>query len=778
VPGSPFTNSTITVDGLIPDTDYEWRVRTNCYGQSSNFSDQIPFTTLVSSCAVPTGLVTSNITQTSARFHWDPVPDAISYYVQWRHQGGLWHYLPGGPFYGTTLNVYGFQSGSAFEWRVRSNCPGGEQSGWSDPAPFNTLPNTLCYSPSWTSTVNISSTAATFTWSPVSGAQSYSVEFSVLNGTWTNVPGSPTTSTSITLNGLSPNTTYQWRVRTYCGNGLYSNWTNTQIFSTGSGICNPTATLVTTNITSYSATWDWAVVSGAVNYSIQWRHPGGTWNNLNGGPFYNSVVHVVGLQNCTAYEWRVRTNCGNGSYSDWSSASTFTSLCGSSCDTPANPVTLSVNSTTATVQWDEVSGAVSYLLQFRLNNGTWYYVSGNPFSDNYAIISGLNPNTTYQWRVRTYCGNGQFSAYTSGITFTTTAAATCNAPTGLIASNITQNSATLQWGTVTGAVNYVVEYRTTGGTWYMVAGSPFTGTSANLSGLQPGTNYEWRVRTNCGNNNFSAYSVTSYLTTMGGGGSGNNDNCVDAINLTVGNTCQYTSGSNINSSPSSPVPMGPCFAGGYKDVWFKFNMPGGTNPQVTIRTTAGSLIDAVMEVYNGNDCNNLSLIACEDDNNNGNGSTMPVLNLQGMAGQTIWVRIWGYYGTSGTFSICVFNYWSANYSEPVDLESNSIPDEMGTESIVDPGIIIDSDVTPVMQVAPNPASDVLTVTLLQSDKVIVSALYITDMSGQRLFSKKYDQRDSMEFKDQLDVSGFVPGVYLLQVVTTEGMQTEKVVISR
>jgi hypothetical protein len=113
--------------------------------------------------------------------------------------------------------------------------------------------------------------------------------------------------------------------------------------------------------------------------------------------------------------------------------------------------------------------------------------------------------------------------------------------------------------------------------------------------------------------------------------------------------------------------MGPCYAGGYKDVWFKFTMPTG-NPEVTIRTTAGSLVDAVMEVYNGSSCSSLNFIGCEDDNNNGNGSTMPVINIQGYGGQTIWVRVWGYNGTSGTFNICVFNYWSANYSAPIDAE--------------------------------------------------------------------------------------------------------------
>jgi hypothetical protein len=91
-------------------------------------------------------------------------------------------------------------------------------------------------------------------------------------------------------------------------------------------------------------------------------------------------------------------------------------------------------------------------------------------------------------------------------------------------------------------------------------------------------------------------------------------------------------------------------------------MPNVSNPQVTVRTTAGTLDDAVMETYYSwsSDCASMNYIVCEDDNTNGNGSLMPVINLQGGAGATIWVRVWGYGGATGTFSICVLNYYTPN----------------------------------------------------------------------------------------------------------------------
>ncbi len=90
----------------------------------------------------------------------------------------------------------------------------------------------------------------------------------------------------------------------------------------------------------------------------------------------------------------------------------------------------------------------------------------------------------------------------------------CNTPTGLSASNIAGNSATLRWNTVTGAQSYTVEYKTSTTTAWRVATSSNTGTSYNLTGLTSGTTYNWRVKTNCSSTNSSAYAQSSFTTTV------------------------------------------------------------------------------------------------------------------------------------------------------------------------------------------------------------------------------------------------------------------------
>ncbi|MDQ3016469.1 MAG: fibronectin type III domain-containing protein, partial [Bacteroidota bacterium] len=863
-PGSPTNNTWLALTNLNANTMYEWRVRANCGGgQYSNYTYPTSFTTLGGSyCIAPNWLNTSNVGQNTATWEWSAVAGAYSYSVQWRYPGGSWHDLSGGPWQVTWLNVGGLNACTTYEWRVRSNCSNYSYSSWSYVETFTTQ----CYScstPTWPTTSNIGETSATFSWDPVSGAVSYNVQTRLPNGTWYDIPGNPVYGTSTTVTGLNPNTTYQWRVRANCSNGNYSYWTSGTTFITQGQSCYAPNWLYTANITQTSASLDWNGVSGAVSYSVQWRVPGGTWYDLDGNPWTSSWADINGLQPGTNYEWRVRANCYNGNYSGWSYVAFFTTLGGYSCSTPTWPTTSNITQSSATLSWDPVSGAQNYSVQIRLQNGTWYDVSGGPFYNTSVTVNNLNSNTTYQWRVRANCNNWQYSNWTAGTTFTTQGGSSCNAPTWLYTGSITQSSATLDWSGASGAVSYTVEYRIAGGTWYTLSGGPFYDSWAYISGLQSGTTYEWRVRSNCSNGVYSSWSSIAYFTTLGyscgvptwpttsgitqttanfswdpvsgaqsyslqtrlpngtwydvpggpftnttvtvsgfnpnttyqwrvrancsngqysnwtsgttftttGGSGGGNDYCDNATTLTVGSSCSYTGATTIGATASTPPPMGNCSSTGYKDVWFKFTVPA--SGIATIRTTAGSLTDGVMEVYQGTSCAALTYLTCEDDNLNGNNSTMPVVNLTATPGATIYIRLWGYYGSAGTFSICVIDYMSVNFAEVDDAEQ-PIDGEQLDEVEASPVVKEEVTFSPASHVSPNPTNDVLNVRVDQTEDAYVTGIIMHDLSGKVVLRKSYQSEGTIEFRDQLEVSGFAPGMYILQIMTTKGIISEKV----
>jgi len=57
-------------------------------------------------------------------------------------------------------------------------------------------------------------------------------------------------------------------------------------------------------------------------------------------------------------------------------------------------------------------------------------------------------------------------------------------------------------------------------------------------------------------------------------------------------------------------------------------------------------------------------------------------------------------------------------------------------------------------------------------------LRMMDISGKMKFSQEIEPIDQNQFYYTVDVSSFEPGLYLLQVQTTSGMTTEKVMVVR
>jgi Zn-dependent metalloprotease len=90
---------------------------------------------------------------------------------------------------------------------------------------------------------------------------------------------------------------------------------------------------------------------------------------------------------------------------------------GGGCSVPSGLTATNITNTSATLNWNTVSGALSYTLQWKVASGTLTTVNGLT-SASYNL-SGLNAATTYNYRVRTVCSDGT-SNYSSTASFTTT----------------------------------------------------------------------------------------------------------------------------------------------------------------------------------------------------------------------------------------------------------------------------------------------------------------------------------------------------------------------
>lgn len=134
-----------------------------------------------------------------------------------------------------------------------------------------------------------------------------------------------------------------------------------------------------------------------------------------------------------------------------------------------------------------------------------------------------------------------------------------------------------------------------------------------------------------------------------------NDDCSNAINLTVGSSSftDFPVDIVLTTATNSGAPVPTCgnFQGG--DVWYTVTVPASGN--VVIETGGSGLYNTGLEVYSGN-CGALSLLSCDD--NSGNGDYSKLLVLGQTPGTVLYVRVWeNVFGISNAqFQISAYDY--------------------------------------------------------------------------------------------------------------------------
>jgi Metallo-peptidase family M12/Secretion system C-terminal sorting domain/Bacterial pre-peptidase C-terminal domain/Fibronectin type III domain len=271
--------------------------------------------------------------------------------------------------------------------------------------------------------------------------------------------------------------------------------------------CSSPSGLSTSGITTSSSTASWSPVSGANSYDVDYKaSSSGMWINIASGTT-SSSWNLFGMSASTSYDWRVRANCSSGSSSY--TQSQFTTQASASCNAPSGLSTLSITTSSATANWSPVSGADSYDVDYKASSSSmWINIASGTTSSSWNLFD-MPASTSFDWRVKANCASGS-SSYTQ-TQFTTQASSSCNAPSGLTTSSITTSSATANWGFISGANSYDVDYKaSSSGMWINIA-SGTTSSSWSLSGLSASTSYDWRVRVNCSSSS-SNYSTTQFTT--------------------------------------------------------------------------------------------------------------------------------------------------------------------------------------------------------------------------------------------------------------------------
>ncbi len=167
-----------------------------------------------------------------------------------------------------------------------------------------------------------------------------------------------------------------------------------------------------------------------------------------------------------------------------------------SCTEPNTLTTASITINSADLGWTEAGTATSWEVEYGANGftqgtGTKVVTGSNPYS-----LTGLTPETNYDFYVRAICAPGDTSPVVGPASFTTLIS--CPAVTGLALNTLTTTTADFTWTAGGAETSWAVEYGTPGFTMGTGTKSTVSSAAVNLTGLMANTQYQIAIRAICG----------------------------------------------------------------------------------------------------------------------------------------------------------------------------------------------------------------------------------------------------------------------------------------
>ena len=443
----PATSPT-TLDNLTPETDYEVRVRAICaVGDTSDWSNVVPFSTEEFICGAPVKLSVNDITMNSAEVVWSDdgtYPTELQYmangtpdqsvdntfdfsqqgytnaqnldgvtinidnniaFVANRHGGTAPAYYTSGSalrFYGknnfvVTANngvvITGIEIEAVDKTNINWSSDDGQTGSINANEPFDISPLTA-------NTVTVTNPAS----SGHMKMKSLTVHYTILGteGTWISMAN---VTSPVQLTGLMPNTNYSVRLRNICSASDTSVWTNTDFTTLG---CQT----ITNNLTETacnSFTWDGTTYTTSGEYTKTYTLANGCDSvvtlNLT---VNNSRTNTLTETACDSFTWDGTTYTTTGNY-----VKTYTAANG--CDSVVTlnlTVNNSVTNTLTEVACDSFIWA-----------GTTYTTTGN-YVKTYMAANGCDSTVTLHLTVNNSVTNAitetACNSYTwAGTTYTT-----------------------------------------------------------------------------------------------------------------------------------------------------------------------------------------------------------------------------------------------------------------------------------------------------------------------------------------------------------------------
>jgi hypothetical protein len=243
----------------------------------------------------------------------------------------------------------------------------------------------------------------------------------------------------------------------------------------------------------------------------------GSLSAFSSAPVTSHSVVLTGLTPGTTYDYAVlSTNAA--AHVDTSGNFTFTTASADGSPTISRVTAGAITPASATINWTTDQPFTSQV-EFGTTTayGSLSAFSSAPVTSHSVTLTGLAPGTTYDFAALSTNAAGQIST-SPNFVFTTAGAGGPPLISGVTASGITPTSATITWVTDQPYTSQV-EFGTTKayGSLSVFSSALTTGHSVTLTGLMPGTNYDYAaLSTNSAGQTSTSANMTFTTTSTAG----------------------------------------------------------------------------------------------------------------------------------------------------------------------------------------------------------------------------------------------------------------------
>ena len=332
-------------------------------------------------------------------------------------------------------------------------------------------------------------------WTKNSAAAGYIIE-QYKSGEWVRIARiAGNATTTYRVEKLSPNTTYQFRIKAFDFEGdtaVYGEYTSV------SGKTNPSI-MTGTKIAGRAADAlriNWNRNNSASGYIIE-QYTAGKWvriARISGNA--TTTYRVEKLSPGTTYQFRIQAFGFDGSTALYgASVSVSGKTTGSASPSPSVVSGLKIGGRAADalrLNWSKSANADGYIVE-QYKNGAWVRIAriGSGSTLTYRV-ENLSASTTYKFRVKAFAMNGSTAVY-SGYTYVN-GKTNPSVMTGVRIAGWASDALRINWNRNNSASGYIIE-QYTAGKWVRIARiSGNATTTYRVEKLSPGTTYQFRIR--------------------------------------------------------------------------------------------------------------------------------------------------------------------------------------------------------------------------------------------------------------------------------------------